>query len=593
MNPRSTGTPSGPFLTPLRRINLWYVAILLVLGTFGIRLFYLQVIRHDYYKKTALSGQLKQYEIPAERGLIEAHDGDGVVPIVLNEKRYTLFADPKYIKDAAGSAAKIQKIIGGKQQTYEDLMKLNTRYAVLAKKLSRQQKDQLDKLEIKGLGTREGSIRTYPQGDLAAQLLGFVDDEGMGKYGLEQALNKQLQGTPGQLNAITDAQGVPLVANRDNIITPPKSGNRVRLTIDVSMQRQLEDILKTGLNHAQSKTGGALIIDPNTGAVKAMANYPTYNPAEFYKVEDGNAFNNGVVSSPLEVGSIMKPLTAAAALNQGVVSPNTTYYDPSHYKIGDATITNIEEDGGPGTRSVADILQLSLNTGATWLLMQMGGGEVNAKARNVWHDYMVNHYRFGQATGIEQGYEANGTIPDPNDGFGLDITYANTAFGQGMTATPLQMGAALSAIINGGNYFQPHLVEQQTDANGRVSKTGSKVLRDNVVSQKVSNEMIKLMEGVVGRNYRLYGFTSLDPRYSIGGKTGTAEIAKPGGGYYDDKFNGTFMGFVGGDKPEYVIVVRVDEPGIGGYAGSKAAAPVFSSLANMLINNFNVSPRSS
>lgn len=589
MNPRQT---SGNFLTPLRRIRIWYFAILAVLSIFGVRLFYLQIIRHDYYKKTALSGQLKQYEIPAERGLIEAHDGDQTVPIVLNEKRYTLFADPKYIKNPADYAAKIQKIIGGKQQELENLMRLKTRYAILAKKLTRDQRDKLDKLELKGIGTREGSIRTYPQGDMAAQLLGFVDDEGIGKYGLEQALNKQLKGTPGQLNAITDAQGVPLVANKDNIIVQPKSGDRVRLTVDVSMQRQLEDILKAGLDHAQSKSGGAMIMDPQTGAIKAMANYPTYDPAEFYKVEDGNVFNNALASSPLEVGSIMKPLTAAAALDQGVVSPNTTYYDPSSYKIGDATITNIEEDGGAGTRSVADILQLSLNTGATWLLMQMGGGEVNAKARNAWHDYMVNHYQFGKATGIEQGYEADGSIPDPNDGFGLNIQYANTSFGQGMTATPLQMGAALSAVVNGGTYYQPHLVEQYTSSGGKVAKNQPKVIKSDVVSQKVSDQMVKLMEGVVGRNYRLYGFSSLDSRYSIGGKTGTAEITKPGGGYYEDKFNGTFMGFVGGDEPEYVIVVRVNEPGIGGYAGSKAAAPIFTNLTNMLINNFNVLPRS-
>ena len=161
-----------------------------------------------------------------------------------------------------------------------------------------------------------------------------------------------------------------------------------------------------------------------------------------------------------------------------------------------------------------------------------------------------------------------------------------------MTATPLQMGAALSAVVNGGTYYQPHLVEQYTSSGGKVAKNQPKVIKSDVVSQKVSDQMVKLMEGVVGRNYRLYGFSSLDSRYSIGGKTGTAEITKPGGGYYEDKFNGTFMGFVGGDEPEYVIVVRVNEPGIGGYAGSKAAAPIFTNLTNMLINNFNVLPRS-
>ena len=590
MKPKYVEPPSTN--NPIFRIQLCYVVLVLVMIIFGIRLFYLQIIRHDYYKKTALSGQLKQYEIVADRGVIEAHDGDTTAPIVLNEKRYTLFADPKFIKDPESSASKVQKAIGGSTADYEKQMKADTRYSILAKKLTKEQKDRLDRLEIKGVGTREAQMRTYPQGDLAAQLLGFVDDQGVGKYGLEQALNKQLVGTPGQLRAITDAQGVPLVANTDNIVTKPRSGERVLLTIDVSMQRQLEDILKSGLDNAKSKSGSALIVDPRTGAVKAMANYPTYNPAEFFKVDNGDTFNNATVSAPLEVGSIMKPLTAAAALDQGVVGRNTTYYDPSRYKIGDATVTNIEEDGGAGTRSVADILELSLNTGATWLLMQMGGGTINQKARVAWHGYMTDHYRFGKPTGIEQGYESEGTVPDPNDGFGLNIQYANTAFGQGMTATPLQMAGALSSVINGGNYYRPHLVDQTTSGAGKVSKNKPEVLRSNVVSPSVSKDTKELMEGVVNKNYALYGLSKPTGMYSIGGKTGTAEITKPGGGYYDDKFNGTFMGFVGGDTPEYVIVVRVNEPGIKGYAGSKAAAPIFSSLTKMLIDNFGVTPRS-
>ncbi len=577
---------------PILRVQIWYALLALVFLVFGIRLFYLQVLRHDYYKKAALSGQLKQYQITADRGVIEAHDGSETSPLVLNEKRYTLFADPKFIKNAEDSADKVQNIIGGDQNKIEDLMKSKTRYAILAKKLEKDKKDKLDGLNIKGIGTREEAVRIYPEGDLAAQVLGFVDDEGKGKYGLEQALNNELTGSPGQLRAITDAQGVPLVANKDNIVEQPKAGNRVLITLDVAMQRQLEDALKQGLDKAKSKSGSALIMDPNTGAIKAMANFPTYNPAEFYKVEDGNTFNNASVSAPLEVGSIMKPLTAAAALDQGVVGKNTTYYDPSRYKIGDATVTNIEEDGGAGTRSVQDILQMSLNTGATWLLMQMGGGEINQKARTSWHNYMTDHYQLGKPTGVEQGYEAEGSIPDPKEGYGLNIQYANTAFGQGMTASPLQMGAALSSIINGGTYYRPHLVDKTTDSSGKSKTKKPEVVKSNVVSSLVSQQMVELMQGVTDKNYALYGLPKPDGRYVIGGKTGTAQIHNPSGGYYENKFNGTFMGFVGGNKPEYVIVVRVNEPGIGGYAGSKAAAPIFSNIVGILINNFGVSPKS-
>lgn len=592
MLPRTTTLPSGGPST-VQRLHLWYGAFLLVAAIFILRAFYLQVIRHDHYRQLALSSQLKEYQIPAERGVIVAHDGDGIVPIVLNQKLYTLFADPQYIKNPWEDARKIADAIGGDPKYYESQMKVDTRYSILAKKLSKEQMEKIDKLELKGVGTRETAYRTYPQGQLAAQLLGFVNDDGEGKYGLEQALNSQLKGKAGELKAITDARGVPLVANKDNVVKEPVAGKRTLVTIDIAMQKQLEDNLKKGLDRAKSTSGDALIMDPNTGAILAMASYPTYNPSEFYKVSDPAAFTSGAVSSPLEVGSTMKPLTAAAALDLGVVKKDTTYYDPAQYSVDDYKITNIEEDGGAGTRSVSDIIQLSLNTGATWLLMQMGGGQLNQKGRQAWHSYMVDHYQFGKQTGVEQGYESGGTIPDPNEGYGLNLQYANTSFGQGMTATPLQMGGALSSAINGGTYYKPRLIDGYIDSNGQLQAEKPTVVKAGVVKPSTSQTIKEIMQYSFEKNYKGYGMTTLPAGYTIGGKTGTAQIAKPTGGYYDDRFNGTFMGFVGGDTPQYVIVVRVNEPKIGGYAGSKAAAPIFSDMATMLINNFNVLPKRS
>lgn len=574
----------------LPRIRIWYGAIIVIVAIFLVRLFYLQVIRHDHYKNVALSGQFKQYQIPAKRGIIEAQNGSETVPIVLNEVKYTLFADPVYIKDKQKVAEQVQAIIGGKTEDIDKLLKTDSRYVVLAKKLSKDQKKQVDKLTSKGIGTREESYRTYPQGQMAASLLGFVNEEGDGKYGLEQALNKQLSGKAGQLKAITDASGVPLVANKDNVVDQPEDGKRVVLTIDMSMQQQLEEILKNGLDHARSKSGGVFVMDVDTGAIKAMANYPTYDPGEFYKVEDATVFNNTNVSDPYEIGSVMKPLTMAAALNTGAVHKDQTYYDPSFLKIDDAIVTNVEEDGGAAERSMADILRYSLNTGATWLLMQMGGGQINTKARTTWYDYMVNKFRFSQSTNIEQGYEAKGLVPPPNEGYGLNIRYANTAFGQGMTATPIQTGAAMASILNGGTYYRPRLVDQIEDSDGKVKKVEPEVVVKDVVSQQTSDTMQNFMENIIDKNHRVYSVTPR-PGYSMGGKTGTAEIAKPEGGYYDDRFNGTFTGFVGGDKPKYIIVVRVNEPKIGGYAGSTAAGPIYGSVANMLIDNFGVLPK--
>jgi stage V sporulation protein D (sporulation-specific penicillin-binding protein) len=584
--------PRLPFQSSAnRRLYAWYGVLILIGIVIILRLFYLQVIRHDYYRQQALNDQLKEYSITAERGVIKAHDGTNEVPVVLNEKLFTLYADPTLIKQADKSAANIAAIIGGNPADYKKLITTKkTRYVVIAKRLNESQSQKLLDFKMPGIGTQAQNYRTYPQGSLAAQLLGFVNGEGKGTYGLEQALNKQLAGTPGTLKAITDAAGVPLAASRDNVQISPKNGDDLTMTLDVGMQAQLEKLLKAGLDHADSKSGSALIMDVNTGAVRAMANYPTYDPAEYFKVSDPSVFNNAAVSSPLEVGSIMKTLTAAAALDQGVIGPGTTYYDPSHWLLDGHQITNIEEDGGAGTHSIADILNLSINTGATWMLMQMGGqtGSVNQKARDHWHDYMVNHYQLGKVTGIEQGYEAPGTIPSPSKGYGLSLTYANTAFGQAMTATPLQMAAALSAVLNGGTYYKPHLVDSFTDAAGKVHVKKAEVIRQHVVSKRVSGQMQALMEYVVAHHNFSPGFS---PDYSVGGKTGTAQIADPAGGYYASKYNGTYLGFVGGDKPQYVIVVRVNEPHVGGYAGTAAAQPVFGSLAHMLINDFGVNPK--
>ncbi len=579
-----------PNISSKKRIQLGYAFILIVGMLFIARLFYLQVIRHGYYQDQASASQLKRYEIPAERGVIYALDSTEAVPIVLNELRYQIVADPEIIPDKEETALKVADVLGVNKD--EVLEKLNgqSRYEILAKKQTKEVKEEIEKLyaegEIVGVFAEKTTQRVYPRGQLASQVLGFVNDEGEGNYGVEESLDDKLAGTAGRVKALTDQNGIPLLASGENVLEEPVDGEGIVLTIDIAMQEQLEALLKKGLNNAKSESGSALIIDPNNGQIKAMANYPTYNPAEFNKVEDPLVFNNANVSSPLEPGSIMKTLTTAAALDQGAVSVDQTYYDPSFYSIDDAVVRNIEEDGGAAVRSVEDIMRLSLNTGATWLLMQMGGDELNEQGREAWYDYMVNHYQLGKATNVEQGFEEPGYIPDPTDGFGLNIRYANTSFGQGMTATPLQMAAAVSSVVNGGTYYQPTLVAGTYDESGEYSGSDAKVVNDNVVSSEVSSTIVDFMQTVlkgnsVTRKYARDG-------YIVGGKTGTAEIARPEGGYYEDRFNGTYSGFVGGDRPEYVILVRVNDPKIPGYAGSQAAGPLFGSIANMLIDNFSV-----
>lgn len=580
------------------RVRVWYGLLVLVVGIFGLRLFYVQVIRYDYYKAAALSDQLKQYEIPATRGIIEAHDGNSIVPIVLNQKLYTLYADPTYVKDVDRTAGRVAAIIGGDADKYAKLMRTkDTRYVVLAKRLNSDQSKKLLALKAPGIGTQGQDYRIYPQGSLAAQTLGFVDNDGNGQYGIEQALNKQLAGKPGEVKAVTDASGIPLAASHGNVETPATDGDNVVTTLDMSMQVQMEKILKDEYRKTKSQELSAVIMDPNTGQIKAMANYPTYDPGNYQNVSDSRVFKNSVVTNAIEPGSSMKVLTTAAALDQGVIGPNTTFYDPAHWVVDGFNITDIEEDGGARTQNIASLLNLSLNTGATWELMQMGGGKINKKGIEAWNKYMTDNFRLGRTTGVAQGgegYESPGYVPAADmSSPAIALTYANTSFGQAVQITALQMVAAYSSALNGGTYYQPRLIDQIVSPDGTVKKVGPKVLRRNVVSPKVSKDLVPLMEYVV-KQHRADGFSYLnfDSDYIVGGKTGTAQVAKPGGGYSDTQFNGTYVGFVGGDKPQYVIAVYNIKPGIHGYAGSYGGQPVFSDLAHMLIDDSYVTPKS-
>ena len=588
------GPAADPNIHVVRRTRLVYVLLALIFGVFILRAFYLQVVKYEYYHKAALSDQLKEYEIPAERGTIKAHMGDSTVSIVLNEKLYTIYADPSMVKanQADKVANTLSQLLGGNASDYKSkITQKDTRYVILGKKVSKDAKVKLMSHKYPGIGSEEQSYRTYPNSSLASQLLGFVNNEGQGVYGVEQELNSKLAGTNGQLKAVTDINGVPLAANTGNILKEPVAGDDITLTIDVGMQKQLEDIVKKGYDKSKAQGVSAVIMDPYSGAVKAMGNYPTYNPADYGNVEDSSVFNNAAVTHAIEVGSIMKTLTTAAALDSGAVTPTQTYYDPASWTVDDFKITNIEEDGGPGTKGLKEVLNLSLNTGATWELMQMGGGQLNLKGRQTWYNYMTQHYMMGKTTGIEQGYESEGYVPKPEDnGAGINLTYANTSFGQAMTATAIQMAGAMSAVVNGGTYYKPYLVDSTTNASNKTTVTKPTVVKKDVVSQATTDTIIPLLEYVVQHHKFSRSFD--ESTYAVGGKTGTAQIAKPTGGYYEDEFNGTYLGFVGGDKAQYVIAVFTYRPKVAGYAGTAAAQPIFGDLAHMLIDNFAVTPKS-
>ncbi len=580
---------------PILRTRILYALILIVFGIFTVRLFYVQIIRYDHFKALAQSDQVREYEVMPERGDIFANLNGEKVALVLNEKLYTIFGDPTIVKDADKAATGVAPLLGLKVQDVKDtLTRNNTSYVVLQKKVSEKVKDKILALKYPGIASQQVNYRVYPQGTMASQLLGFVNDEGIGKYGIEQALDTTLAGQRGRLKAITDVNGVPLAVSSENLLIAPKAGSDATLTINIGMQAQLEQIVKAAQQKFSSKNVSAIVMETNTGAVKAMANYPTYDPAKYQEVQDGSLFQNYSVTTPIEPGSITKIFTVAAALDKGIITPDTTYYDPGSWTIDGARILNVAEGEGRGTQSIASLLNLSLNTGATWVFKQMGGGEITSKGRQLLYDYFVDHYRLSDPTGIEQGYEGVGYVPEPKDnGAGIDLTYANMSFGQAYSATALQMASALSAIVNGGTFYQPHLLESTMTVDGTTQKTQTKVVEKNVVSAKTSSEVRGLMQYVTDKHAVGFYYMRFPSQYSVGGKTGTAQITDTTTGLYrEDVFNGTFMGYVGGDMPQYTIIVYNIQPrGYGGFAGSQTGQPVFADIAHMLINNYGVTPK--
>lgn len=571
------------------RVRFLYAALAIIGGVFMVRLFHLQVMLGDSYAVSALSEQQKKYEIPAERGRIYVREGDdGKVPLVLNQTLFTLYADPRYVDDPQSSARAIAKIIGGDINEYAELMSQQERYyVILAKKLSSAKAKALEELELSGIGLQEASYRTYPESELAAQILGFVNDAGEGQYGVEQYLDDELKGQPGLLKAVTDVRGIPLTASDDTVLKDAKDGRDVVLTIDRSIQRRVEQLLAEGVKAAKGKSGSAVVMDPGSGAVLAMANFPSYNPADFGKVKDASVFLNGVVSQPYEVGSVIKPFTMSTGLNEDKVEVGDTYFDPGYVQVDDRRIENagalVET-----TRTMTEIIQKSVNTGAVYVLKEMGGGEINQNARQMLYDYFTDRFGFGQTTGIEQAAEASGSVISPDNPEGNNVRYANMTFGQGMSLTMLQVVAGYSALINGGTYYQPYLVDARMDRlTGETIKTQPKALRTDVISQQTSKEIRRMMEKVVELGG---GYSAYRSEYMVGGKTGTSQKLGPDGTYSEYLEVGSFLGYGAGETPRYVIMVKVDEPGIGGYAGTVAAAPIFAGISNFLIDYFRIAP---
>ena len=576
----------------MSRTRILGVGLLVMVAIFVVRLFYIQVIKHDFYETEAYKSQVTKFTIQPKRGQVYAMDGHDTTPLVLNESVYTVFADPQEVKDPDKIARTMRRIAGGNVLSgfEENLTSSKLRYVVMARQVSRAQAELIKRENLSGVGLQEAHRRVYPEGQLGAQMLGFVDSEGKGQYGLEGFLDKRLTGTPGQLQAVTDVRRIPLTIGSGDVRQAAHDGDDLVLSIDRNIQAQAEQVLKAGLDKAHATKGSMLVMDPQTGAVMAMANFPTYDPAKYNEVTDYSVFQNSIVSSPYEAGSVLKTLTMGAGIDSGAVSANSTYNNTGKVQVDDTTISNVEEDPIFPNTTMTDVLQYSLNTGVVYVLQQMGGGTVNQRARETFYDYLVNHYRFTKTTGIEQSGEDDGTVIGPNEGDGRNVRYATMTFGQGMDVTMAQAAGAFSAAINGGTYYRPHLVSGTLLPDGSVKKEDPGVLGNGVLRPETSAALQELI--YQGRHKGFFG--KFDPAgFRVGGKTGTSQIIDPKTGKYSDENSvGSYLGFGGVDQPKYVIMVRVlDSKSTGGYEGTTAAGPIFNEMSNWMLNYLQLRPK--
>lgn len=557
---------------------------------FFVRLAFLQVIMHGHYVRQATTSQTRAYEIPATRGQIYDLDGDRPAPLALNQTLGVVWVDPTHLKDKIKTAQALAAILNGNPAAYASKIDQANRYVELATRVPDDQQAKIKALRLPGVGVTLRDYRTYPEGALAAQVLGFVNADGTGQYGIESYLNNTLAGTPGEFAAKTDTSGVP-VAAASNIAKQPVDGTSYVLTIDRNIQAEVERELAAQVRNVKAKSGSVVIMDPSTGAIKAMANFPTYDPNAYQDVTDYSVFSNSTVSSEFEPGSTMKVLTYAAGLDQGKITPDTTYDDPGFYVVDGRKVSNAAGDVAGPHRTMTYALKLSLNTGAMFVLRSLGGAldHINLAGKRTLYDYFTNRFGLGVLTGVEQAGEAQGTVNKPTASSGNDINYANMTFGQGMSVTMIQMVSAMAIIANGGKLYQPTLIAGSLNLDGTLTKQAPKLLRSGIISDKTHGLLNPMLEEVVnhGTGYR----AALDNAgYALAGKTGSAQIPKPDGtGYIEGANIGSFLGYAPAAAPRFVMMVRLDQPQ-GAQFAETTTVPLFSSLSSWLFKYDAIAP---
>lgn len=541
------------------------------------RLFILQIVQHRDYVALASRQHSGISEIAPKRGLIYAQDKNRVlIPLALNKLEKNLVASPKNVKNPEEAADFLSENFGlDREEILQKLSQKSDSYEVLAKGFEPEELDKFRGMMPTGVFSEDEKKRVYPQGAVASQLLGFVSKEAErdeGRYGLERFYEKELSGAVGLFQGIKDASGFWTALGK-KIIHPSRNGSAVITTIDYNIQLKAEEVLSSTRNKWQAETGAILALDPRSGKILAMAANPTFNPNEFYKEKDFSVFLNPLVSSMYELGSVLKPVTMAGGLEEGLVKPDSTYEDPGLIKIGNYAITNFDQKAH-GLQTMTQVLEKSLNTGAVYVSRLLGHERQK--------DYL-ERFGFGKLTGVDLPSDLPGNISNLKSG--REIDFATASFGQGIAVTPLQLASAIGAIANQGQLMKPYAVEKIVDDSGNEILKEPAVARQ-VIASSTAETLTKMLVSAVRNGFENRAGVK---GYFVAGKTGTAQIPlKQSRGYSTDVIH-TFVGYAPAFSPRFLILIQLNKPQ-GNRFASNTLTPAFHDLAEFILNYYEVPP---
>jgi cell division protein FtsI (penicillin-binding protein 3) len=539
-------------------------------GLIGFRAFSLQVLHHDQFEKRARQQYQRIIKLPPQRGTIYDRNGE---ELALSTAVDSIFVDPQLVTDAEGTARSLATALSLPYGVVKSRLQLKKRFLWLKRQVSPRESERVRALDLAGVGFTREHRRFYPNSEIGAQVIGFTGLDPKGLEGLELRYDGLLLGESSFLMMEKDARGKGLSFNNP-VVQGGRPGNSLYLTLDKNLQYIAEKELAAGISATRAKAGSAVVIDPQTGEVLAMANQPDYNPNAFNKSRPSQ-WRNRAVCDLFEPGSTMKPFLVAAALNEKVVRAEQKIdCENGRYRVGGRVVHDHHKYK---VLTVAEIVKVSSNIGSAKIGKLLG--------RERFHRYLAG-FGFGSMTGIDFPGEGSGLLRRPDQWFEADL--ANISFGQGVSVTGLQLALATGAIANGGTLMRADLVKRVVGPYGETLENREPQAVRRVVSPQVARQVREMMIAVTGADGT--GEHAVVPGFTVAGKTGTAQKVDPvAGGYSADKRVSSFVGFVPAEDPRLVILVVLDEPQ-GQTYGGMVAGPVFSRIAEQSLRYLHVDP---